>query len=423
MNICIENKRKGVFTLKITVPFKALETTMQLVTSVTAGRMITEELKNLIIVVRDNQIKFSASARTLMSAFDIEADVQVEDIDVPTEDGSFIHVLRAKDINNVLNTFRGLTRTVATTVTFEIEENKATMIVHEEPASEDVDNASKYVQDSRFIIGKPKRNKLIEREVQRFNTIPTDDQFTEIPFDNLDYYLTSLLPMVAKETREGVRDVTFGEELAYALVLTHVAITQNGLPEVFKGFSLQNTYLKFLQDFIGDNETFKVHKHVVGNGQVTLTFKVPSAVAIVDTGDLTRARDMSSFCQLPPNYVEVDRFYLMDVLKRVALSSEATTVGVRIADGFAQMRLQTQTVEQEIPLFSCEGEGEYVFTLKPEIIDSMIMSHNDYALESVRVHLGFNESGTITLGVTDEQGFWNTKMDNLSMSKAQINFN
>ena len=159
-------KGKGVLTLKITVPFKELETTMQLVTSVTSGRMVAEELKNLIVIVKDGQVKFSASARTLLSAFDVQASVEPQEMDVLLEDGSFISLLRAKDINNVLGTFRGLTRTVPTNVDFILEPTKATMVVHEESADPEVENADKYRQSSKFIITKPVLNKIIERETQ-----------------------------------------------------------------------------------------------------------------------------------------------------------------------------------------------------------------------------------------------------------------
>lgn len=405
--------------MKITVPYQELESTMQVVTAVVSDRTLVEDARNLIILIKDNKVRFAAYAVNTISATNVEAIVEKEDTDTFEEDGSYIALLRVKDINNILATFRSLTKTEATDVDLVIHEREALMYVHEIAIDPDAPNADKYNQVSQFHVAKPVLKSFIKKEITRLNDIP---EGKVVETANLLFYIDSLYPTIAKETRESSRDMLFSDDLVYTILSSYVAITSNALPEELKGFRITNSTVNFIKNFVSNYEAFEIHKKVAETGEVTLTIKVDGSVAIITTADMSRARDIRPYTEMPSNGIVVDKSYLMDVLKRMSLSNEATTVGIKIENGVGILKVVSKTMQQEVPIFKATGEGDFVFTIKPEILSSVIFSHSAYTQDDIYLFIGETKRGTYELGVCDESKVWNTKMLGLSPFRGEFNF-
>lgn len=398
----------------IKTSYEVLEEAMETVSAIVSDKMLQEDLKNVIVWVKDGKTRFAAYSGQIMSATEVDAEVIQENSGVE----EFVQ-LKAKDINDVLNSFKGLKRTVVSRIEIHVKENEAVMHVFEEPASEEFENAEEYRQVSKFRITKPRVKELVKNEVQKINI---DVQGTDVPSVDLLVFVNALYPTVSKETRESTNNVLFGDEHIYTVPSNYSAIMPNTLPEVFRGFRLQNSVVNFLKNFIQNYDYFTIDKQDMGNGMVVLTVKVGSSVAVIKCADMSRAFDMTNFVTTPENGIVVDKQYLMDVLKRMNLSSEAAHIEVSIVDGVGTMKVVSKTMTQNIPVIKTKGEGSFPFSIRAELLSTIVFSHTTGLGENVFLYFEYNDRNNIVMAVKDNTGVWQTKITGLTQSKADFSW-
>lgn len=396
----------------ITTGFETLDTAMATVTSIVSDKMLKEDLKNLVIWVKDGEVRFSAYNGNISSATKVDAQVIL-----PNPNEEVFVQLKAKDINDVLASFKGLSRTKVAKVELEIKETEAIMQVFEEPIDSEQSHAEEYFQRSKFRITKPRLKDAIKSEIQKINTNVDGVEVTSI---DMLLYINSLYPTVQKETRESTDNVLFGKEYIYTVLAPYSAIMENRLPEVISGFRLKNTIVNFLKNFITGAETFTIDKQDMGNGMVVLTVKVGDSVAVIKCADMSRAFDMTNFVTTPANGVVVDKAYLIDVLKRMSLSSEAAYIDVTIVDGRGELKVVSKNMTQNIPVVQTKGEGSFPFSIRAELLSSVIFSHIQGFGENVFLYLEHGDRGNIIMAVKDNTNLWQTKITGLASSKGDF---
>lgn len=396
----------------ITTNHEALTSTMATVSSIVSDRLLAEDFKNVVVWVKDGKVKFGAYGGIVSSATDIEAEVDVKD-------GEHFHLLKAKDISDVLSTFAGLKRTKVTKIEFQINDNDALMTVYEEAISDDIDNAEAYNQSSKFRITKPRMKDIIKAEIQQ---VVEKEGGTVVETGTLLVFVNALYPTIAKETRESSYNMMFSEENIFTVPAQYAAIMPNKLPEVFQGFRLSNSMVNFLKNFIGNNPDFTISKEIGQGGMVILTITADNSVATIKCPDMSRAYDITNFMSIPETGVVVDKEYLKDVLKRISLGNDVANIDIKIENGFGYLKATTKAMTQQIPAITAKGEGEYSFQIKPDLLSSLIFSHADYFGENVFLYLENNDRGNITLAVKDNTTLWHTKIVGLAQSKGDFDW-
>jgi hypothetical protein len=398
----------------IKTSFETLETAMVTVSNIVSDKNLQEDLKNVVIWVKDGKTRLAAYNGNIVSATGIEATVQFPSEDQPET----LFQLKAKDINDVVTSFKGLKRTKVSEVELHIKENEAVMHIHEVPIDDTLANASEYNQESKFRITKPRLKDVVKAEIQKINMeLESGSQVNSV---DLLVYINALLPTVAKETRESTNNVMFGDDHVYAVLAPYSAIMPNKLPDVLKGFRLQNSVVSFLKNFISDAQTFVIEKADMGNGMVVLTVKVNDSVAMIKCADMSRAFDITNFISVPANGIVVDKAYLIDVLKRMSLSAEAAFVEIVIAEGKGTMKVVSKNMTQNIPVINAKGDGLFPFSIRAELLSNVVFSHSSVFGENVFFYLEHTERGNIVLACTDNTQMWQTKMTGLTPSKGDF---
>lgn len=399
--------------MRIKTSFETLDTTMTTVSSIVSDRLLTEDLKNVVIWLNEGKVYFAAYSGTTLSATDVDAEVHTDEGE---HADSFIQ-LKAKDINDVLAAFKGLKRTRVSGVDLEIRENEAILHVFEEPLDDSLPNADSYRQESKYRITKPRVKELVKKEIESINV---NVQGTQVDSAKLLLYISALLPTVAKETRESTNNVFFGEEYIYTFLQAYTALIPNKLDKVLSGFRLSNTVVTFLKNFIQNDEIFTIEKDVKGNGMIVLTLRVGRSVAVIKCADMSRAYDITNFVNLPDNGIVVDKDYLVDVLKRVSLSTDAAHVQVDMADGQGSMRIASKNMTQNIPVNFAKGEGNFSFQMKADLLSTIIFSHLQELGDNVFLYFDQGDRGNTIMGVKDNLDFWQTKLMGLTASKGDF---
>lgn len=406
----------------ITMGFEALKEAMGTISSIVENKNINEDSKNVVIWHKEGVTRFSAYNGNVVGATPVESTI----VGAPEGEELFIQ-LKAKDINDVIDSFKGLTRTVVSSVRFEVKDDKAIMHVFEK-ASEDVEeeNAEEYAQESKFRINKPRLQQIVRNSIREINT---EAEGVTIPSDIMLEYIGALLPTVAKEVRDSTSHVMFGNDLLYTLTGAYGTVMPNKLGvvvdapvEAVSGFRLKNTVVSFIKGFIANSESFTLLKEDKGVGSVLLTLRVGGSVAVIKCPDMSRAYNMTNYAITPENEpkngVVIDKMYFVDVLKRMSLGDAETQVEISIVEGEGQMKVLSKTMNQMIPVIQTKGEGVFSFKMKSELLSNVILSHLRGFGDKVFMYLEQNPSNNkLVLVVRDDTSLWQTKIDGLTSSR------
>jgi hypothetical protein len=132
---------------------------------------------------------------------------------------------------------------------------------------------------------------------------------------------------------------------------------------------------------------------------------------------MARAYDISKYVDMPSTGVVVDKIYLMDVLKRLSLSSEPANIRIEVLDGLGTMKVASKNMTQSIPVFNVKGSGTFSFQIKAELLSNVIFSHMTVFSESVFIYLEQVDNNRIIMGVNDNTKLWQTKLSGLTAAK------
>ncbi len=393
--------------------FAVVDNAMLTVSSIVNDKMLQDEHKNLVIWIKDGVVNFVGSNGNIISATKVACAVNFEG--APNEE-TFVQ-LRAKDINDVLAALKGLKRTRVESVEFVIKENEAILLIHEVALDDEMQNADTYKQTSKYRITKSRLKDIIKNDIQK---IVVDTNGINITSADALVFINALLPTVAKETREATMNVMFGTDYYYSVLSTYVALMGNKLSPEFSGFRLPNSVVAFLKSFISSEDSFSFCREEKGNGLVHLTVKNSTSVALIKCADMAKAFDVTNFVSLPVNGIELDKMYLIDVIKRISLSSDAVFIEVKVIDGVGSFSVVSKSMTQSVPVIRAKGDGEYSFSIRAELLSSVVFSHASYFSDTVFMYFEKGAKGNIVMACTDNLQLWHTKMMGLSSAKGDF---
>lgn len=406
----------------ITVSYDVLDKEMSTLTSLLSDKNLAENSKSVIFWVKDGGVRLCAYNGNISTATLLpDAVIEATEEELATE--HFITIM-SKDIMNPLGTFKGLQRTVASDVEFDIEENKIKMSISE-VAMDDVEEDRKhlYSQKTPFLVARHKNNSLVSKSINELNF---DGEGKVIDSPTLMFYLDLLYPVVSREVRDNTSYIMFGDEHVYTALPTYVAIVDNAfgsdesrveLPEELRGFKLQNTSANFLRNLITQSDTFEVSRKDLERSAVELTVKSGNTVTSIKCPDMARAHNITGNLVVPEHGVVVDKGYLLDALKRISLIPDPATITIKIADGVATMDLKSKLVKQTIPVLTSKGEGEFIFQLKADMVSNLIFGQSKVLGSDTFIYIEKDDSGQkVSLAFKDTTKLWMTKVQQLAVA-------
>lgn len=412
-------------SLKYEVMDKALNTLMPIIND----KLLAEDLKNVTLHIKGDVGKLVATSTQITSAVDTDllevefTDEDIVEIDSEGRKEAFVQ-MRAKELDNILSTFKGLKRTKVSKITLNVDETSVVMDVHEEPIDKEMPNAEKYVRVTKFRLVRLRIRGILLDEIKSVQTKPASN--VEIPTGDLLLYVNALLPNIKNEKRDTFNAINYSDNYIYTSSSSYVAVMNNAFEEVgvdcLNGFRLQNSKADFLKSFVNDVEKVEFTKSLLERGGVLLTVVKPGAIATLKCPDMSKVRDISSEISNLSELkgIEVDKIYLLDVLKRVKLSSDIINVEVDTLNRL--MKLKSKTVVQELPILSNKGaEGVYKFTLKVDVVDSLIFAHTNM-FDDVLTMAFKNEGNTVTLVCSDSTELWQTVIKGLPQQELKTDW-
>jgi hypothetical protein len=382
---------------------------MAKVSDIVSDKLLHEDLKNVIIKNDNGVIKFIAYAGNIITSLTVDGVIEGDLVD-------YIQ-LKAKDIVDVLGTFKSLRKTRVTKVEIRVRENEAVLHVFEEGADSESQYVEDYKQESKFRITKSKIKEVVRAEISK---LQVNNGGVELNTPDVLFYLNALYSAVSKETREATNNVLFSESHAYAVLPSYTAVIDNQLPNVMSGFRLVNGVVNFLKSFISGTDSFKLIKHDMGNGLIVLEVHLENAIAHIKCADMSRAFDISNFISIPSNGIVVDRLYIIDILKRINLNSDVLFLEVNIDN--SSMKVVSKTMTQNIPVFKAKGEGVFQFSIRPELLSSLLFTNVNVAEHSF-LYFEKGDKNNIIMVSMDNTKLWQTKINGLAEAKADFNWN
>lgn len=395
----------------IKTSFDQLDNAIATVNGVLADKLLQEDLKNVIFMIKGDTVKVVANNFKVTCFADLQDAVVLRNDNEPKD---LLTQILAKDIIAVLATLKGLKRTVVTEIELVFKETENLLIVHEEANSDNLVGADKYAQVTKYRLVPMRLKESVKKEVLATDTTHTDSCC--IPSADIMGYLDALLPTITKDTRDTpATRINVSTSYLYTVPQVYSAILKNKLPEVFSNFVLTQGVALFLKSFIGLEEYVNFSKEEK-NDVVMLKLSNSTAVAIVKAIGISRAFNIDQFIKVPRTGILLDKQYLTDVLKRMSLNTEPVNVHIDVEA--EECTLVCKKFTQSLPVLSSNGEGVFDFSIKPDLFAFLILSHvmfDDY------VYLLFERDenkGILSMTVKDNTLSWHTKTRGLQAAKG-----
>lgn len=407
----------------IKADFKEFDECAQLITSVVNNKSVKEDAKNIIVWGKSNEIKLvgysmQVACTTILKCTEVEG----------FDEEKFI-AFKVKDINDILGAFRSLKKTYVSEVEIEITDNKGCeMVVHEEPlpceSEDDEKFADKYRKSTRFKLKPVPMTESRKNEIILRMADSDDDKWEEMNVAEAGIYINTLLPVTGSDER-GVNNfsnkINFANGKAYAIPLTHGIIMTN-VVGVLDNILFTNSMLAFLRNMMGnggeDCPYVEVSKHEEGD-LVLIKVRRDDTIASIKTYTGAKCFKLKDV-KMPNDGVITDKEYLCDVIRRMSLAKGDVKFKINISEG--SFIVESDSMTQEIPVLQTKGEGEFEFSLSPQIMGSMILSHTNDFMSKIFIYLEHNDKGKVNMVVTDAskieatgEKMWYSYIENMSV--------
>ena len=378
--------------MKLKFDFVALTGCLDYVTAIVEDKLLDETMRNIIFKVTQDKVTLTGYNR-LVTCHTVVPALEVLEI---ASEVQYMQI-KAKELNDFLNTFKTLGRTKATDVEFFTDKNKVRMFVYEEPIEGDADTESRLSQKSTWSFDDIPIKEIVMREINA----GADSKATEmIASVDVLLYLNSLLPLVADDAGSSVPSrMFFGEEYVFVIPRVFATLFENQLPSSFKGVVFSHSSLGFLKKLLACNSSVFVEKtdtHLCISTDTSLAIlkydtKMPDTRLYVDSVDKSNA-------------ISMDRIYLKDVLKRLSLIKES--ISVEICPEDMTLSVSNTKFKQIIPLLRVKGLTENLkFKLPTDVFASAIVGDDTLFAQELFIYIK-PVTNAVSLVVTDSSGQW-----------------
>ena len=399
--------------MKITTTFEELQNAFKTVASTISESNLDSSMKNITLwVKRDCNTKIVCNTVYTSTYSEIETNVSFEDTE--KEEEYFVQI-QAKALINIFKTFSSLSRTRVDKVEFEILDKSVILYIHER-GKEETDT---FTNETKYqFVRVPVKPTLIE-QIKLYD-ISLD--IAEIDVSELNYYFDAALPLLINDdSRRWNNSLIFNKEKIYTITSYGGLVMTNTLVDKgFDDFSLKFDTIRLIKQFLLSLEKFKFGKRISpSNENVYLLVFVTEKTKIVErVGKLENKFRYELLGDIPNNGVIIDKGYLYDVLKRLALTPESVNVEINVTNGIGSMIIMCNEFVQNIPVQVAKGSGEFKFTIMPEVFGKAVMKTWKYNKEIKELFLfvANKEKGEVVLCVTDKTNRWYMMLPRLKLS-------
>lgn len=401
----------------IKMGYEDLTKALALLSKVIATKGLQEDLKVANFYIQDNKIKVTATDGRIFCISELEGEY---DLEGEAEENS-IFALYIKETTDILDKFKGLQRTKVDSVELLVKEHGVVMTVNEVAKDEENPNIAKlYTQSTRFMLRIERVKKLLIDELPKMKL---GDDAVEIESKDLQVYLDYLYTPIRTPKNPAI--VQFVNDKVY-VILGNVwgVVMDNTLPTILRELSLNHYAVGFLKEVITEGETFKVSREELWGEDsqtgeprrtgIILTIGIGKHIIKLKTADETAKTETKPFTDFPEMQVDIDKFYFLDVLKRISAYDRAF-IEVEIEDGVGTMAIKTVKTRQQLPIINAQGTGQFSFAVNLEHLTSIIFSHITKTIDGEPVDslkFGFRQSvdpKSVELTCTDNTTLWTTK--------------
>ena len=368
--------------------YSSLTSVLALGNLLVSPKEVPENMKAMYLCVENGRLVSAVSDGTVYCKYFLEGEYDLEGEDNPRM------VVGVKELSFALSKYSSLSRTQVKEIVLQTFKNGIILTVNEEAKqlkdpnmfthSDMYDNLSTKYKLTSFTgiprifdeISKVALNEKVAKEVD-------GKEFRKY----LDYFYS---PMTKPKKSP---ELIFNDELVYTIMGNVVGIAMpNTLPkDIFSSINLRVENIKFLQNVISTENTFKVDKveessKVATAGdwvsiQSVLTFQTDNIIIRMKCVYKGDAPGYSCFSKKMQNAVMVDKPYFLDTLKRLD-GADSVYVNIKIDDNpsdslrpNAQFIIQTNSLTYRIPVNQAHGSGEFKFSVTPSNLAIMVFSH------------------------------------------------
>lgn len=388
--------------MHLSTSYEVLTGTLSNIASVVEDSLSSEEMRNVIFAVSENQMKMIGVNQLITYRKRIElGDFRVvfSEEDKLHEDGMFYFQLNSKELTSFLNTFKGMRKTKPSDVIFETKNGgiKIELTVVEDSLSDSgVKNTSQWTFDNSPI------NRSVFAELSR--QLPAEDSgWSPVPTKHILGYVANMLPIMTSEGNSTLYNIlTFGDDFVVAFNQRFNTLMQNILPDQFKGISLNYRAVSFMKSVICNSDMVEVNKT-----DMQLVFKTEDSEAFVKF--LTRLPAYKMFLESykEDHGIVIDRQYFKDVLKRLALVNENITL---VIDGSKnEISVSNTKFRQKIDILqtkAMEELGEVHLKVRPQVFQQAIVGDDNQFSGELCIYFVKSENGGYTTIFTDLSKSW-----------------
>jgi len=397
--------------------------------------LLQEDAKNILFWVKDKVVKVITNNMYITCVADMSCNLEFAEGELDTEE--YFVMVRAKELQNHINSVSSLKMTKVEKLSFDVRPNEIRLSIYEVAASDEIPNADKLNQVSRFRLTKCKVVERIKTELREaMSHIDDKDDYTTINKADVLAPLDALIPAVKKETRDSVQTrITFADDYIYVVPQTYVALMRNELDDVFKGFIITNSVAQFMQSFFNIEDVTEFKKTAVSAGNVVmLILRNSTATAVIKAMDIAKAFNITNQKVMPSNGIAINKAYFLDVLKRISTVGEEISFKIHIKTNDSDTsepycQIVNKVMNQYIPVVTSKGTGDFSFMIKPDMLSNISLSYLNDGANYLFLYLGADDSGKTILCITDDvlvnsgENLWHTYTKGLSLSKGDYQWN
>ncbi len=387
--------------MKFTCDYNELLSGLEKVAIVAEDSNSSDEIKNIIFRFekRDDDmnvctlvgVNATTTYRHLL-AYD-KYTLQLDDAEL-TDRVCFMQI-KARDLLYFLTAYKSVRRTTVDEVTFEPKDN--VQINCSVLEYSDDDDKIPFVSNWLFNNIPIKPNMLPSINAQPLNR-PID-----INKEDLSLYITTMLPILdGKASLYNI--LNFGSDYAVAFSQGFAALMKNKLAEnhIFESMSLSKKNLEFLDKVVCTQDEIKVAKsdtHLYVKTDKSESFIAYNPRITEYETYLKMYNKESGFC--------VDRLFLKDIIKRLALTDE-------LVEGTVNPSLNTLTLRntrftQDLPLLKQQGLENYdyfCFRITPNNLNGAIIGADKSFSSNGYIYFSPQNTSTATMIFTDDTDDW-----------------
>lgn len=381
-----------------------------------------DNMKNIVLWYNQGEIKLAA-VTILTTGY-----LQLKNVEIESKEelsDEFIVQIYAKELMTIITMYSNLAKTEVSQFKIKITDETIKCVVTEEP-KEDIKTLKVTTQSynlQRLIF--EEKNKLKELHLYE----DYDYNLKEYESEELLEYLNALIPTINQETLSSMyARIFFSTEYIYTAPEQFMALMKNSLDEKQKGFMLDSACSLCVKALLSKENTYKYDILPLANKDTTyiIYMVIGNLNLYIKASTVNKAIPLGEFIDLPDTYLEVDTIYFKDNLKRLSMTNSEKEILLSLypnkENDTISLVLETLNNRQEIPIIqlNMEKKVEQHYSINLNLLKKMVLSEKE---STIKLHIGYTESGKGVLGISTNEDKWHTKLIGLETRNKGLNYN